>query len=293
MNQTHPYRYWYSSLPERKAAQRKLLKGRYDAALLALPPAATQLLVLKLASAKPDKLYIWAEKPWFLSCRLAACVRNLLARDPWPKVVFGDHYCCKPNFRWLAMQPLPFFLGGPVKRIKGRLYEPIGLPIARSAKVGATRDLLIHLVSSVHRLVPGCSINVTSAWLARHFAFPYDSESWVRFRGETDSGVELDLAAGKDWPGGLRKVVEIEGSENRLIVDFVNNTVRCAALCGGPAYQLFPFDGMSAADKEPDYSFILRRLVQGDTSIGFTADQAIRILKTLRTVRRMGGCLPA
>jgi hypothetical protein len=285
---TAPFTSWFSTAAERANLVRQLTDGNpggYEAVYLATPPRASGDWLDRLLDARVRLIAV--EKPWF-GVELADAQR-LVARVRGAGVAcrFIDHHLAHPAMRYLLTHGTGFYLGGPARRVIGRFLEEAAPASPAMGQAGANLDMLIHLVSDVRGLFPGCAVGVHKARFGRTGAWPYATECFVRAWGEIDGAggpVHFDLAAGKHCPS-TAKYLRLDGTNgSALVIDFVEGTITLAR--GDERRRVFPFAG---ADTEPAYRHIIRRVADSDTFVGVSAEEALTTFRVLDEVRRRAG----
>jgi predicted dehydrogenase len=284
------YARYYDTATDIIACLIRILTGQYSVVFLATPPAVTEQYLEVFVRCLRRRCVVVAEKPWAAS--LAGAIRlEALLGESGVRLRCNDHYLAKPVVLWLLQQPLAFLLGGPIISVKARLLETPGHLSPAMAATGVLRDLLIHLVTVVHRIFPGERIDITSGFAARHDGWPGQSaqgeptESCASLVGVIDTGrsrVSVDLGAAKDCPAA-EKVLRIEGPEGTLWIDFAQDRAELE-FPNGSRRLLFP---VSATKAEKPYSYVFRRLSEGDASVGLDINEAVAVLRVLHEAQQL------
>ncbi len=277
----HPFRQWLHAERDAERLWEQLRVGAYRTAYLATPPDETAKLVDRLVDCAVQ--LVGVEKPWFPNLYGA---RSVAARMNGHECRFRfiDHYLARPVVRWLFEQPDPlqFLLGGPITAINGWLLEEAE-PSSPAQSVGVSADLLIHLVTVTHRLLPGCTTEVTRVEAGRYEDAPIPNETFAQVDVVADSvdPVPISLTAAKGVPPETAgKMLLVEGPDAILAIDFAHE--RAELITDRETQCLFQADDTC----EAAYVHILRRLTSGDATVGLSISEAVGILGILDEARR-------
>jgi predicted dehydrogenase len=274
---SEPYRRWFSGPAEHEECWGRLLEGDYPSVFLTTPPAITWKLLMQLIAT--ETRFVLAEKPWFPDLETASRVIPHL-RGAVPRIRFLDHYLYRPGVRWLQGQNLPMLLGGHARALTAWILETSDLA-SPAMTVGVLKDTLIHLVSIVRAIFPGCGFNVQRVRAGQYRGAPPGCDTFVQVQALVDAEepVTVTLTAAKAHPpvDGPSKAVVIDGPGAALKLDLDRETVFLAS----PSIRTLYSQGRD----EDAYTHILRRLDGEDHSLGMDAEEALAIHRILHAVR--------